>query len=137
VLHELPASEITWDLQPAPVDPSLVTNASDILAEAVIDALSYRLIVQASFDYLRHLTLQLDRERAQRLRLLDEYRAFRARQLSATTNLPDRPVDKSTPARVREEVTPMRNLPDRVTGKDGKSHPASSKPVMVDAGATV
>lgn len=28
-------------------------------------------------------------------------------------------------SRIREEVTPMRNLPSRVTGKDGKSYPAS------------
>lgn len=28
-------------------------------------------------------------------------------------------------SRIRDEVTPMRNLPSRVTGKDGKSYPAS------------
>lgn len=77
VLRELTAAEITWDLQPAPVDPSLVTNASDILTDAVIDGLSYRLIVQACFDHMRQLTLQLDRERAQRFRLLDELRTVR------------------------------------------------------------
>jgi hypothetical protein len=74
LLRDLPADAINWDLPPAPVEES-----GDVVADAVIDALSYRLIVQMSFDQLHTLTVQLDRERRQRIKLQQDYQDFRAR----------------------------------------------------------
>ena len=38
-------------------------------------------------------------------------------------------VNQSTVQRVRSEVMQTHNLPDRVTGKDGKSYPATRQPI--------
>jgi hypothetical protein len=74
VVCELHSDTINWDLPAAPLSES-----DDVLADAVIDGLSYRLVVLQSFDALHQLTAELDREQQKRADLLAEYRALRAR----------------------------------------------------------
>ena len=79
VVCELHADTINWELPPAPVEASRSMSSADILAEAVVDALSYRLIVLESLDALHTLTRGFDRERVQHTETKNEYRAFRER----------------------------------------------------------
>jgi hypothetical protein len=74
---ELTADEINWELPP-PADSESLTG-SEVLVESVIDGLSYRLLALESIDALHRLTMQLDRERQQRLDGLAEFRTFRER----------------------------------------------------------
>jgi hypothetical protein len=81
-LRELMASEIDWELGAAPMDTNVSQAGADILADAVIDALAYRLALLESIDALRRLTLQNDRLRARRA------------EVSTSSNLPDRVTGK-------------------------------------------
>jgi hypothetical protein len=66
VAHELLDTEINWELQPGePASIEAPQDAADILTDAVIDALSYRLLACEALDRIRLLTLQLDRAQSQ------------------------------------------------------------------------
>ena len=54
IVRDLRADEIQWDLQPVLVDVSL-TSVSELLVDAIVDGLSYRLIAVEAFDALRRL----------------------------------------------------------------------------------
>lgn len=83
VLRELSADEIDWELGAAPMDVNASEDGADVLAEAVIDALAYRLVALESLDALHRLTGQLNRLTEQNAELRDENRRLRRRQAAA------------------------------------------------------
>lgn len=68
-LPELPASAIDWELGAAPMDVDTLQSGADILADAVIDALAYRLALLEAIDLLRTVTIERDRAREECVRL--------------------------------------------------------------------
>ena len=75
-LRDLHADAIDWDLPTAPV-----TESGDVLADAVVDALAYRLVAQEALHAVHRLTRRLDRLTEQHAALRAEYRDFRARTM--------------------------------------------------------
>lgn len=72
VTRPLDVSDINWTL---PAAPEPECDPDDLVTDALVDALAYRLVVQECFDELRRLTLALDGSRAEVARLREAHRA--------------------------------------------------------------
>jgi hypothetical protein len=68
------ADDIRWDLGDLPAPPP----SDDLLTDALMEAMAYRLLAQQALHYAHDLCCAVDRLTAERNRLLDENRALRA-----------------------------------------------------------
>jgi hypothetical protein len=71
--RDLLDSEINWELTPLPAPEPM--PQVEMLTEAIVDALSYRLIVCEALDALRKVTIERDRAREENIRFREAARA--------------------------------------------------------------
>ena len=85
VERELLEHEIDWTLGAAPVDAYLPVDGrcADILADAVIDALSYRTLAQEAIHALHALTRRHDQLHQQHTDVREKYAELRAQVRAA------------------------------------------------------
>jgi hypothetical protein len=72
----LTAADIPWELAVAPA-----TTSDDVLVDAVVEAMAYRVLAQQAIHQLHALQGDITRLERERDRLRDEYRSLRERVL--------------------------------------------------------